>query len=59
MRDRFKKIEGELEKLSVRMVEVLKEHKRKGIIGEEEYKKHAKCKKDFLTYLDNKRTDNK
>lgn len=53
--DGFEKIENKLEKLSIQMITILKEYKEKGIIGEEEYKKHIKCKEDFLTYLNNKR----
>lgn len=53
--NRFEEIENKLERLSLQIIVILKEHKKKGIIGEDEYKKHTEYKKDFLAYLDNKR----
>lgn len=49
------KIERELEGLSIQILTILEDHKRKGLIGKEDYKKHTKYKVDFLAYLDNKR----
>lgn len=51
--DEFEKIENELERLSIEMINIFKKYKEKGVIGAEEYKKHVKYKKEFLRYLNN------
>lgn len=48
-------IEKELETLSLSMLEILKETKDKGLIGEEEYKKHIKVKQGYIDFLRKKR----
>ena len=55
--DEFKKIEDDLEKLSIQMITILKRYREEGTIGEEEYREHVKCKEDFLSYLNNERQD--
>ena len=58
MGNRFEETERDLERMSIQMITILKKYKEKGIICENEYKKHIKYKKKFLAYLNDKRMGN-
>lgn len=54
-KEKINLIEGELEKLSIQIITILKKYRDKGLIQEKEYENHIKKKEDFLNYLDGKR----
>jgi len=53
--DKLEEVENSLEELSLYMINILKVRREKGLIGEEEYIKHAKLKEEYLAFLQQKR----
>jgi len=53
--DELNKLENSLEELSLHMINIFKDHRKKGLIGESEYNKHTKIKEEYLAFLQQKR----
>lgn len=49
------RIENNLEELSLKLIQILKDHRDRGLISNAEYENHIKVKKGFLNYLNEKR----
>jgi len=48
-------IESDLEELTLHVIDILKDYKKRGLIGEEEYRKHIRVKEEYLIFIQEKR----
>jgi len=48
-------IESDLEELTLHVIDILKDYKKRGLIREEEYRKHIRVKEEYLIFIQEKR----